>query len=266
MTKICVITPWAEEISQHFRELAEHSAKGLGPDTIIETRGLKPGLTGAFNSPSSYVALLSKGQVVERIIEAEKEGYDAVVVHCFLDPGVREGRGVVNIPVVGCGEPTLLLACMLGHKFAVVLPNDPRLPPDYLNMIRLFSLEGRALPNPLYPMSMTLKEFAFEGPESEKVMKDLLDKCEACVADGADVVVAGCSGIGPLFTIAGIAKIPGTEVPILDCLAVGLKTAEAYVDFKTRMGLPSASRGGMYSMLREKDLKRVRADFGLKAF
>ena len=42
--------------------------------------------------------------VVKTIIDAAREGFDAVIVDCTADPGVVEARAVVDIPVVGAGE------------------------------------------------------------------------------------------------------------------------------------------------------------------
>ena len=40
----------------------------------------------------------------ERVAQAEREGYDAVILHCCSDPGLAEARRKVRIPVVGPGE------------------------------------------------------------------------------------------------------------------------------------------------------------------
>jgi Asp/Glu/hydantoin racemase len=42
--------------------------------------------------------------VVQTIVDAAREGYDAVIVDCSADPGVVEARELVGIPVVGAGE------------------------------------------------------------------------------------------------------------------------------------------------------------------
>ena len=42
--------------------------------------------------------------VVKTIIEAAREGFDAIIVDCTADPGVVEARAAVDIPVVGAGE------------------------------------------------------------------------------------------------------------------------------------------------------------------
>jgi Asp/Glu/hydantoin racemase len=42
--------------------------------------------------------------VVKTIVDAEGEGFDAVIVDCTADPGVSEAREAVAIPIVGAGE------------------------------------------------------------------------------------------------------------------------------------------------------------------
>src|SRR5215470_4871721 len=52
--------------------------------------------------------------------EAEAARCDAVICDCFADPGVRAARELVNIPVIGPGEASMLLAASLGQKFSVI--------------------------------------------------------------------------------------------------------------------------------------------------
>ena len=265
--RLCVVTPMAEEISQVFAYYAEQvAAKVTNPGTSIVVKGLNPGVTRIYDAGNSYFRLLTKSQIVEKIIEAANEGFDGVLVHCFIDPGVREGRSVVDIPVVGPGESSLYFACMLGHKFGVVTINDPTPTVDMEMMIREYGLQDRAIARSVRPITMPLKEYARLSPEEaqKQVIPDILDKARECVAEGAEVVVIGCTGLGPLCTLAGVTKIPDMDVPILDCLTVGIKAAESIVDFERKAGLPPAGRVRMYWRARDKDLDRIRTTFGLK--
>lgn len=267
MARICVVNIQGEEISDHFTYYAkEVAARVLRPETQLDTKSPKPGLTRAFGLSSSYIRSLGRSAIIEKIIEAEKDGYDAVVVHCFLDPGVREAREVVNIPVIGPGESSLLFGCMLGHRLAIITPNEPKLIPDYYNMLRLYGFENRAITNAVRTMTMPWREFILKLNKEgrDEVIANIIDVARDCIAEGAEVIIPGCTGLGPLFTIAGIASLPDLEVPILDCLAVAIKTAEYVVDFKERTGLPAISRACAYKIPREKDLMVARKDFGLK--
>ena len=265
--RLCVVTPLAEESSQIFTYYAEQvAAKVTSSDTSIVVKGLTPGVTRIYDASNSYFRLLTKVQIIEKIIEAADEGFDGVVVHCFIDPGVREGRSVVNIPVIGPGESSMYFACMLGHKFGVVTINDPTPIVDMEIMIREYGLQDRAIARSVRPITMPLREYARLSPEEaqKQVIPDILDKARECVAEGAEVVVIGCTGLGPVCTLAGVTKIPEMDVPIIDCLAVGIKAAEAIADFEQRLGLLPVARVRMYFKPRDKDLDRVRTAFGKK--
>ncbi len=53
-------------------------------------------------------------------IQAEKEGYDAVVPLGMLDLGIEGGRCLVNIPVLGPLHSALHVAGLLGDRFGLV--------------------------------------------------------------------------------------------------------------------------------------------------
>lgn len=53
-------------------------------------------------------------------IQAEKEGYDAVVPLGMLDLGVQGGRCLVDIPVIGPSEASYHVASILGDRFGLI--------------------------------------------------------------------------------------------------------------------------------------------------
>ena len=55
---------------------------------------------------------------------AERDGFDAVIIHCFVDPGLRAARERVRIPIVGLGEVTLKAAASLNGKIGMVTPSN----------------------------------------------------------------------------------------------------------------------------------------------
>ena len=46
-------------------------------------------------------------ELVKMAIQAEKDGYDAIVIYCFSDVGLEALRENVKIPVIAPGEATL---------------------------------------------------------------------------------------------------------------------------------------------------------------
>ena len=52
--------------------------------------------------------------------KANQDGYDAVILACFSDPGLDAAKEISTIPVIGIEEATLHIAAMLGAKFSIM--------------------------------------------------------------------------------------------------------------------------------------------------
>jgi allantoin racemase len=245
--------------------IEENARKVLRRDTQIGFKGLKRGLIELEDFMSSYFTLLDTMDVIDQFIEAEKEGYDAATVDCFGDPGIPEAREIVHIPVIGAAESTMLYACLLGRKFAVITPSHPKQIARVQHQIEMHGLQGRVISSPVRAISMSDEEAllrAFVDPEA--FISAILETARECVRDGADVIVLGCGGYGPPCAAAGVLKIEEMDVPLLDPMTVALKTAEVAVDFEKKLGIPFTSRGGIYASPGREDVRRVRSHFGLE--
>ena len=112
-----------------YREtLAAHARKVLQPGVTVRVHGLKPGTYGDRYAPIHairyrYLEALNEAQICEAALVAEREGYDAFALGCFHDPALREARSLVDIPVVGLSESSMLVACSLARRFALVALN-----------------------------------------------------------------------------------------------------------------------------------------------
>ncbi|MEW6034636.1 MAG: aspartate/glutamate racemase family protein [Chloroflexota bacterium] len=264
--RICFVNITIEEVSgPYFDLLRQLFARVVRTDAAVDIKSVKPGIRKAFEGSNPYFILLDKREIVEQVIAAEKEGYDAAVVGCFLDPGVAEARSVVSIPVVGPGEATIHYACLLGNRFGIVTLDDRQLIASEETMLRQHGLESRTIPRPVRPISLPSYEVFTRGLKEPRIVASaVLEQAKHCVADGAEVVVVGCAGLGPECTLAGVSKVPEGEAPILDCITIALKTAEVMVDLRAVIGLPPSSRVGLYRSPTSKALHDVRRSFGLE--
>jgi len=263
--KLCYVHIVTAECSQPFLTvLGRNFQKILRKDTQVKVKSVNPGLDRATDL-HVYFHFLNKRSIIEKIIEAEEESYDAVVVGCYLDPGVREARATVKIPVIGIAQASMLLACQLGRRFAVITLNEPTTFPDMEDHIRVQGLDHRTVFPPLRPISMaTLEAFSKGIKDPALVAKDVQERGRECANDGADVVIVGCNGLGPLCTAAGLTHLKPEGIPILDCTAVGLKAAEFICEISKTLQIPATSRGAAFALPSAKDLNRVRTAFGLK--
>ncbi len=212
---------------------------------------------------SLYTELLNNSALVETSIQGEKDGFDAVVIGCWADP-LWEAREAISIPVVGIGEASMLLACSLGYKFAVITVAPGVIPTIELDL-RRYGLQDRAICRPvraLEPASDTDMLLESITDPQRRLIPNLERIARQCIDDGAEVIIVGCGYYGPILTLHGYNKIPGTGVPVLDCSAAGLKMAEILADLQKSIGLSKSSALFFRSPPAEV-LERVRRAHGL---
>lgn len=155
---------------------------------------------------------------------AEADGIDACTIACFSDPGAAGARELVSIPIIGEGQAALTMAALLGTRICVVTTWRQCLP----RMARLVRQHG----------------FAGKLASIKAVDRGVMDLDEAAVpevvaltadavrADGADVVVMGCTGTGLDMAAAveqGLREAVGAYVPVIDPVKAAIKLAEACV-------------------------------------
>src|SRR5262249_22731718 len=71
--------------------------------------------TGPASIECAFEIALAAPGTIAKIIDAEKQGIDAVVIDCMGDPGLVGAREAVVIPVLGAGQTAMHVAAMLGH-------------------------------------------------------------------------------------------------------------------------------------------------------
>lgn len=225
-------------------------------------------LSGNVADPDNlYFSLLNRQAMVEGFLDAERAGCDAAIVGCFGDPGVREARAVVDIPVFGPGESAMHFACQIGRRFAVIGANMPGQQAQILEQVRAAGLESRLIPNGVRVGSDFVANWERWAADPQTAADDVAQVAAACVRDGADCIVVGCAGLGPLCTLAGFTALTtnGQHVPIVDPVTVAIKTAEMAVDIRRGTGLPIPARAGNLVLPAREDWCRVRQAFGLSA-
>ena len=229
-----------------YKELVlEHYATFQRPDTEIVIHGVRDdvGETAARIAGRAvnyaYLHRFHDTQIIENVRRAEREGFDAVIIGVLQDPGLQVARSVVDIPVIGYGEISMLTACLHGSRFAFVGIN-PDMDPLIRNMIRDQGLESRAAPTAYMDCGYPDLSDAVNGkPErfltafraaSQKVMRE----------QGVDVLLPGQTIIAEVLWREGIREIDGAVV--LDPRLPLLRMAEMLVDMR-RAGQGVSRRG-----------------------
>ncbi|MGE6743559.1 aspartate/glutamate racemase family protein [Allorhizobium pseudoryzae] len=260
--KICVIHVNCEELSEAYtRVISANFDRVKRADTEIVHKYVAH-LRRATDTVFAFPILLNKIDVVQRIVEAEAEGADGVMVACSGDPGVAEGRTLVDFPVVGPMEAALHLAATYGKKIGIVTTADPSWSEYCATIAENCGLGGRiaGVERIAIPSAKAFTEgFETPGPVREAIIL----AARKLIADGANTIVLGSAGLSVMASATDLAEVPGTGVPVFDVLSAGLKMTELKIDLQRAFALPPASRIGMYERLDDADRGRIARLFDL---
>jgi allantoin racemase len=186
----------------------------LEPSTEVVVKSIKEAPQAI---ECDYDKALAEHLVVREVVEAEKEGFSAVVINCFDDPGLRAAREVVDIPVFGIGETSLYYALVLGDNIAIVSTGRNSVV-VYRRKARELGIDSRVV----YVSGIEVP--VLELRSSEKLVKSMLvNEISRAVSEyGAQVAVLGCGGF------IGLAEELSKEcgIPVVDPTLVTVKIAE----------------------------------------
>jgi len=218
--KIMVINPnTSESMTDHIREELNRIKR---PDTELTVVCAE---SGPETIESAYDEAHAVPPTLELVKRANEEGYDAIILACFSDPGLDAAKEISEIPVIGIEEVTLHIAAMLGAKFTVLTPRRERIPSKREDVCR------RGLEHFLASIRSLDLSVAETDADPQKTKKKVVEVAKAAVEeDGAEVMILGCAGM------AGYAPELESKlgVKVLDPSAVALKMAEAMVDLGLR--------------------------------
>ncbi len=211
-----VINPnTSESMTNHIREELSRIKR---PDTKLTVLCPKK---GPETIESAYDEAHAIPPTLELVKKANQEGYDAVILACFSDPGLDAAKEVSEIPVIGIEESTLHMASMLGARFSIMTPRKQRVP------VRKEHVHMRGMDHFLASVRSLDLSVAETDADPKNTKKRVLAVAKAAVEeDGAEVIILGCAGM------AGYAPELESKlgVKVLDPTAVAMKVAEAMVD------------------------------------
>ena len=185
-------------------------------------------------------------RICEVVRDLEAAGFDAVIVGCCYDPGVRVARELVDIPVVGPLEAAMNHASYFGHRFTVI--TDHRKARPYLE--DLVRLHGTTNCRSVRAIDWFVTDM-IQDPTS--VADDAAAAClTALREDESEVVILGCTIIGGCLEREVMTSGRHRELPILNPNLLALKAAETLADLH-RAGKYSISRAGFYQRHEQHD-------------
>ena len=164
-------------------------------------------------------------EMVRRSIQAEKEGYDAIVIYCFSDVAIDAIRENVSIPVVAPGETTLAAAGLVCNRYVVITTESRNIARTY-RRLRRYAI-ARDKMSSVRALDVPIGELRKDPMAIEK---RLIQVCrEAVEKEQIDGVVLGCLGMANY----GSAIEKNLPVKVFDPAFI----AVAYAEMCVRIGL-----------------------------
>ncbi|HZQ92500.1 MAG TPA: aspartate/glutamate racemase family protein [Terriglobales bacterium] len=177
---------------------------------------------GPFTIESIVDEQLSVPGTLRAAVQAEHNGFSAIVLGCFADPGSDAARALLRIPVVGPAEVSLHLACQLGNRYAILTTSEGVVP-LIEKVVRHLRLEQRMAG--IRTVGTTVLHVA----DDRKAMLNRLERAGrlALDTDGADVLVLGCMSVSFLNVAPDLSRRLG--VPVVCPLAAAVEFAQSLV-------------------------------------
>lgn len=209
-------------LDRPIQELLEASKQ---PDTCIDVVSLSRG-------PSHLTYMYYEAHVLTDVLhlaqQAEEGGYDAVVIGCFYDVGLREAREITNrIVVTAPCEASMHLAATLGRRIAVIVGKTKWIP----------QMSDNVLSYGFRECIVSFKSADLDVHEFQKDLGSTSDKLthlarEAVDQEMAEVIILGCTAQFGFFR----ALQEEIGVPVIDAVVAPLKYAEFLIELKNRFG------------------------------
>lgn len=237
------------------------------PDTEVVLHGQIPGTYNS-NYPGTDLAYgvlywMHGLQWIAAAREAERQGFDGMVLASIAGPMATEIRTIVDIPVVGYGEAAFNLAGVYGQRAGMLFFIKERL--DFWpRQLAAWGLADRFAGIEHAGVSF---QDVLDGYMDEKkrdgIVARIVESGEKLVREtGADVIVPGEMPLNLLLSKAGITQIGGASV--IDGIATSFKFAEMLVDLKRLSGMKPSNHGFFHAAPDRARFEQVLDFYGVK--
>lgn len=202
------------------------------PGTEVTLRGISPP-DRDFSRLSEFRCAI---QAIDQALDAQAEGFDAVVLGHFQDPGLMEMKSALSIPVIGVGEASLHLAAQLGRQIGLITLDQTfrHLHHEQADRYGLGARVTHVAGLDVAP-GYFADAFRGDGAARTRMIARLRELAEPMVAAGCDVIVP--AGVLPGLLISDERGLCAGHAPIVNCVAAGLLQAETMVRLHQLNGL-----------------------------
>lgn len=194
------------------------------PETEIDIYGMEedPSKSHLGTIQSQYEAVLSTPEDIECAIEAEKSGYQAVIIPCGGDPGVAPLREVLKIPVIPPGSTAKHVCSLIGSRFSVLTSGK-----GSARVLEIHEKDGLLKHVSIHPIGLSVPEIRVKR---EELIEALLEEGRMAVEEhGAASLTYGCMSIGFQMLDDELEEV--LNVPAVNPVKTAVRIAEMLIDF-----------------------------------
>ena len=245
-----------EDLPDYAALLQRHADEVVGPDTSVVLHGMRPG-TYPSNYPGdhirySYFQRRHTQQFVDAALQAQDEGFDAFLIATIPDIGLEDIRTLVDIPVIGFGQASLLVAATIAPRVGIV------------NFIKALGAQLRRnadsyglgdLLGPVVQMEGGFNDVLAGYQDPAPLIEMFRSAARQAIAQGACAVIPGEAPLNVFLADHGVKEVDG--IPVIDSLASALKFCELRVELSRSTGLQAPTAGGLYHDRPPRDLVRA---------
>jgi allantoin racemase len=240
MARVLVLVPATRSPTSMAIRGSQLEAAKCRPDVVFEFRPIRFEL-GGYDNEHDY--LLGKLGLLDAGIDAQRDGYDALVVDSVSDGGVELLRSVLDIPVIGAGRPSYYLALVLAPTFSLLIQHEI-LRAGYERQMRDMSVRQQCAS--IRSIDLELDYDAYLTGNEDVAFSRLLDAGLRCVEeDQAGAIVLPVSLFQAHSYLAE--RLP---VPVINPGAIAYRTIELILD----MGLRHSSAAYVQPQVVEREL------------
>ena len=218
MVDVCYLVPGVGLPSEE-KERRERVANDLTPGhvdvTVVEADG--PGPTSIESAVEELWCTVGSMKKAYRI----EDDYDALVIGCFGDPGIRGLRELLTIPVVGPAEATIHTAAMVADRFTWLTILEETAPMSH-EQAHEHHLADRCVS----VRSVDAPVESIDHGDDDLVERMVREGTAAVEEDGAEALFPGCMSLSFAQRHDEIEERVG--VPFLDPASIALEQAAAW--------------------------------------
>jgi allantoin racemase len=216
--------------SNYFPFLRKYIDDFVSDETEVELRGARVGRIDSFR----FFESLDSVSILDSVLDAEQSGFDAVAIGNILDPGMREARSMVDIPVLGLGETSMLTACLMGSQFSLVGVN-PYFGGRFEENVAKYGLQNRLAGIECMDLTPHQLDACFSDENGRKRATDsFVAAARATMARGAEVIIPAGGRVTAFLNAVGLREVDGA--PVLDGTATLLAMTESAVRIRAAAG------------------------------